>query len=172
MISCRCTQSCSSWGNTADGPHHSVWSSVWNYSTSGSHNTDRHTYLPVRQKTYRETDEENNDACYLTYSAAPNFLHKPIGQFYKTYIFSLLIINSHISCFINVKRCLPCRWRYAERWRPVSAPSLIGGSEENRDALGKPSSSAGYGPNRHTAASVGNRFCLELHQDKIFFLCT
>lgn len=56
--SCHCTQSCSSWGNRAGGRHHCVWSSVWNYSTSESHNTNRHTYPPGRQKMYRETEKE------------------------------------------------------------------------------------------------------------------
>lgn len=56
--SCHCTRSCSSWGNRAGGRHHCVWSSVWNYSTSESHNTNRHTYPPGHQKTYKETEKE------------------------------------------------------------------------------------------------------------------
>ncbi len=63
--SCHCTQSCSSWGNRAGGRHHCVWSSVWNYSTSGSHSKNRHTYPPVHQKMYRETEKDRKR--YETY---------------------------------------------------------------------------------------------------------
>ncbi len=74
--SCHCTQSCSSWGSRAGGRHHCVWSSVWNYSTSGSHSKNRHTYPPVHQKMYRETEkdrkrhetyEQNNEQHYYVF---------------------------------------------------------------------------------------------------------